>query len=466
MVLESLLELVDTLRKRIDEHGAALRQSEALTRYALIDPLLRELGWDTEDPALVMPEYRLGKGYADYALLGDGKPMIMVEAKKLGTPLQDAASQGIGYCIEDGIAFFAVTDGRQWEIYETHKMAPIAEKVIVQFDLTHSPGVVCLQALALWHPAVEQDSVKAGQTPLVQRAHPEASPIVEVPHPEANFIDATQSAPKASRDNQNWISISEFSPQKEDEAPTELRFPDDNAVQIQNWFMLLTETVRWLYDNRHLTEANPQVRSARSLIVSDSPFHSSGRPFAWPKSIGPLYIEAHGHRYTLTRKLRTVIIRTGQDPAQFKVRLPAQSTPSQRSDPSSAARVNNADGTLSGWQPLSELRPKLHSVPPIEIQFPDGSSTPVGRWNRIVIETVRWLIGKNLLNRAHLPIQQGRRYLLAERPIHSTGTNFHQPKQVNGLYLEASYNADYQVRNANRLINVADQDPTQFKVRF
>ena len=62
MPLESLLELVETLRKRIDEHGAALRQSEALTRYALIDPLLRELGWDTEDPALVVPEFRSSAG--------------------------------------------------------------------------------------------------------------------------------------------------------------------------------------------------------------------------------------------------------------------------------------------------------------------------------------------------------------------------------------------------------------------
>ena len=148
MPLESLLELVETLQNRIDEHGAALRQSEALTRAALIDPLLRELGWNTEDPALVMPEYRLGKGYADYALLHNGKPVIMVEAKKLGTPLHDAASQGIGYCIEDGIGYFAMTDGGQWEIYETHKMAPIAEKLTVQFDIEQSPPMTCLKAMA------------------------------------------------------------------------------------------------------------------------------------------------------------------------------------------------------------------------------------------------------------------------------------------------------------------------------
>ena len=61
MLLDSLLKLVETLRERIDEHGDALRQSEAMTRYALIDPMLRELGWNTDDPAQVVPEYRVGQ---------------------------------------------------------------------------------------------------------------------------------------------------------------------------------------------------------------------------------------------------------------------------------------------------------------------------------------------------------------------------------------------------------------------
>ena len=57
MLLDELIALIETLRVRIGEHGQALSQSEALTRYALIDPLLRGLGWDTGDPAQVIPEY-------------------------------------------------------------------------------------------------------------------------------------------------------------------------------------------------------------------------------------------------------------------------------------------------------------------------------------------------------------------------------------------------------------------------
>ena len=58
MLLESLLECVNEIRECIEAHGPSLRRSEAQTRYALIDPLLRELGWDTQDPNLVVPEYK------------------------------------------------------------------------------------------------------------------------------------------------------------------------------------------------------------------------------------------------------------------------------------------------------------------------------------------------------------------------------------------------------------------------
>ena len=201
MPLESLLELVETLRGRIDEHGVALRQSEALTRAALIDPLLRELGWDTEDSALVMPEYRLGRGYADYALLNDGRPLIMVEAKKLGTPLQDAASQGIGYCIEDGIGYFAVTDGQRWEIYETHKMAPIAEKLTVRFDIGQSPPITCLKAMALWRQSVERGSVMPAETPIVGLEDIQRRLVAE-----STTLNAPSNTVEDGTDTSNWGS--------------------------------------------------------------------------------------------------------------------------------------------------------------------------------------------------------------------------------------------------------------------
>ena len=121
MLLDSLLKLVETLRERIDEHGDALRQSEAMTRYALIDPMLRELGWNTDDPAQVVPEYRVANNQmADYVLRANDAPTIVVESKKLDEPLQGgkALDQGILYSAHTRSGYFLLTDGRRWELYE------------------------------------------------------------------------------------------------------------------------------------------------------------------------------------------------------------------------------------------------------------------------------------------------------------------------------------------------------------
>jgi len=61
-----------------DRHAEALRKSERLTRYALIDPLLRGLGWDTGNPDEVRLEYSAGRGRVDYALMSSGEPVIMM----------------------------------------------------------------------------------------------------------------------------------------------------------------------------------------------------------------------------------------------------------------------------------------------------------------------------------------------------------------------------------------------------
>ena len=329
MPLESLLEMVETLRERIDVHGAALRQSEALTRYALIDPLLRELGWNTEDPALVMPEYRLGRGYADYALLRDGRPMIMVEAKKLGTSLQEAATQGIGYCIEDGIAYFAVTDGKQWEIYETHKMAPIAEKLTVQFDLTHSSAETCLKALALWRPNVIGGNISVGQSPIAEIVLGRLTerPITERAITRPQIVDQSVGQPTktAATNALVWTPLSELNPQPRSK-PAEILLPDGSKEVTGSWAQLITCVTHWLYDNNKLNLSDLPIQrpgATRRYIVANIPKHPNGNDFVQPRPKGTssLYVETGDNARKLVDNACFIIKRTGDDPAKFKARF-------------------------------------------------------------------------------------------------------------------------------------------------
>ena len=223
MILESLLELVETLRTRIDEHGDQLRKSEALTRYALIDPLLRELGWDTEDPDVVRPEYRVQNNQlADYVLLVDRKPTIVVEAKKLDESLQGgkALDQGILYCAHTGSNYFLLTDGRRYELYESGKTT-----AVISFDLIESaPAEVCLNALALWRPSVEVGYVAPGQKTVIG-SNEEDSGHEHTPDPPP------PPPPPPPPDSEQLTEISEASGRK----VAEMLFPDGSRTPLRNW---------------------------------------------------------------------------------------------------------------------------------------------------------------------------------------------------------------------------------------
>ena len=306
-------------RGRIQEHRDRLSQSEALTRNALVDPLLRDLGWDTEDPALVMPEYKLGNGFADYALLRNGKPAIVIEAKKLGTSLDSVASQGISYCISDGIQYFAVTDGSKWDVYETHRPVPIAEKKIVSFDIVadNSPEV-CLDALALWRRSVQDGVVRAGQAPLLEPENVTPVPPVEPVPPQPDPVVV------APTPDSTWQTLSEFQPAKGDKPPTEIRFPDGSTSQTRYWADLPAEVVQWLAQQGRLDEGRIPIQSGKHYILSSSPVHPTGNEFKSVKMIGQFCLETNYSKAYHIKNVNTIIEKAGRGAtsAQFSVRLP------------------------------------------------------------------------------------------------------------------------------------------------
>ena len=67
-VLDKLVETIETLRARVSKYAPDLSKNEIRTRAVLIDPMLKVLGWDVADPALVTVEYDVPPGRADYGL--------------------------------------------------------------------------------------------------------------------------------------------------------------------------------------------------------------------------------------------------------------------------------------------------------------------------------------------------------------------------------------------------------------
>ena len=163
MPLDDLVSVIETLKARLQTHRQVLQANETRTRMALIDPLLQALGWDTADPALVLPEYDLsGRQAADYALLdAAGKPVAVIQAKRLGESLEQHRIQFISYANEAGVQCAGLTDGNQWEFHQVSDHSPIEGlyiRRILNVSITDCPAYECvLELLHIWQPKLASD---------------------------------------------------------------------------------------------------------------------------------------------------------------------------------------------------------------------------------------------------------------------------------------------------------------------
>ena len=168
MLLDELIAVIETLRRRIADHGPTLGVSETRTRAALIDPLLQVLGWDTTDPSIVMPEYDVRGRKADYALLGQNSlPTAIVEAKKLGEPLHAYLEQMISNAKRVGVEFAGITDGDQWELYRVLPNGTLEEGRMLNHRISVSPpNLSALRLLLLWRPNLASGQFESASKPI------------------------------------------------------------------------------------------------------------------------------------------------------------------------------------------------------------------------------------------------------------------------------------------------------------
>ena len=114
--------LLSDLRAYAENVGPHLEHcdSEQQTKVSLINPFIKVLGHDVQDPRKVRFEFSTDHHLntrVDYAILDDdGKARILVEAKKVNTDLnREGTSQVRSYLMTVGSAeFVALTNGAEW----------------------------------------------------------------------------------------------------------------------------------------------------------------------------------------------------------------------------------------------------------------------------------------------------------------------------------------------------------------
>lgn len=138
---------------RIDRHRGS-NIGEQNTKLALINPVLRTLGWDVEDLEDVRSEFRRAPSDkpVDYALMLARTPRLFVEAKALDENLEDRrwANQIVSYATVAGVEWVVLTNGDEYRIYNAHALAPVEEKLfrIVQISEDLDAAAEALALLA------------------------------------------------------------------------------------------------------------------------------------------------------------------------------------------------------------------------------------------------------------------------------------------------------------------------------
>ena len=271
-IVTELARLFDILKTRMTEHDDYLRRSEYNTRILLIDPVLRKLGWDVEEPELVQMEVELArpKGLrADYVLLEHGEYVAIVEAKSFGRDLRDGRGQAVEYAGYADVPLFVLTDGNLWQLYRRGRGRGSSKPFrIMEFDIQFSNST----DLAKTALVLRQPSFDLGQ------------PIDSAPNPIFKINQSTKrrarpSAPSSSSlpEGSPWCPVSELSFAGQ-QGPKYIKFPDGIEMKFvrPGWIGVPFNLVRWLVDTGQLHKhCLPVKRDNGELLIVASPI---GKP--------------------------------------------------------------------------------------------------------------------------------------------------------------------------------------------
>lgn len=270
--MKDFIMAANRIRYRIDMYKAKLSKNEMLTRYALVDPLLRELGWTMDDPEDVIPEdtTKPGGGRTDYTL---GKNVMIVEVKKLGENLVDKfTSQVISYVKNKNGVYGVLTNGQKWKMYD---VGATSKTPSVEFDITDPDWVVLPQAIYL-HRLVVLGSI-SDDPPTNEPGNPWGKVQSETELPTKSIPGLTLPTIKYTKEHRppKWL----------------INKKTGDRRQLGSWVDILVGVADWLIRNGHLTTQDcPIPIGPKNYLVHTEPIHPNGKYFPKHRQIGEFYV--------------------------------------------------------------------------------------------------------------------------------------------------------------------------------
>lgn len=136
--MDNLNETLALIVEKIKKFRSFYEQNEQAVREQIVNPILRNLGWNPENPEEVQPNISTEEGVPDYSLIKNGEKILLVEAKKLGVDIEqrEVIRQLAKYSFSEGTKYGVLTNGAVWMLIRSFEEGTtLTERIVWKTDL-------------------------------------------------------------------------------------------------------------------------------------------------------------------------------------------------------------------------------------------------------------------------------------------------------------------------------------------
>ena len=321
--MNNLNEALQGIAERLKQFRSLYEQNEMAVRDQIINPILRNLGWDPENPQEVRPNVSTEEGVPDYSLIKDGKTILFVEAKKLSVDVgqREAIRQLAKYSFSEGTKYGVLTNGSVWLLIRSFEEGTtLAERTVWKTDLENEElPAVCRKLTTISKTNVKQIEVLVKKAQildeiwrslleepreLIKGLMPVVKQLIGQAYPGYEFED------QEIEDSLKERVESIISAPSEEEIPSEIPFEPvarrggrprkmklkREAFELRSSLEILVNTANWLIKNGKLRTSDCPVGIGQRTryLVNVEQKHRYGDDFHAPKKLSNgLWIETH-----------------------------------------------------------------------------------------------------------------------------------------------------------------------------
>ena len=348
---DRILKLAEKIRRYRSE-GVDKSLSEQDTKAVLVEPLLEIAGWAVDDPIQVSREDRPTERPVDYSLKIGGKPVVLVECKRLANRLDSHKhlDQPLAYTSGAGVRWCVLTNGCLFRIYNSLAREVAKKKLLEELDLASvgqpegAPVDRALQMVRLISP----QSVESGEIDRVWDERYTGAKIRDTvaglwQEPDADLVNLVRRRMVerghrlTRKETARWLGAldvkvrasSRPAPRKKKRRkpsapparPTRIRL-GTHSDDIKYSYEILTKTAEWLIRQGKLKASDCPIAIGRKRnLVNTEPRHREGEEFTAPRQLSNgLWMETHFSTKGCIRNARRLIERYGHSGEMLEVK--------------------------------------------------------------------------------------------------------------------------------------------------